>query len=433
MPLSEGKFSFDVITTLWYQGQIKSDFFAFFCQGGGFWQFADLGVEKRMEDIYSEIVELLGSGTPASLATIIRVTGSSPRGLGSKYLVPKVGPAVGSVGGGCLEARVWDGAIESLKKTKSALMRFRLDDENLEDSGLICGGTVTILVEPLQSEEGNHLPIYQRIKEMRERGEEGLLASVVSRADSSISVQGSKLLYGMQGEKWGFLLEGEAFEDEIRRWFEENPVRELGVQSFESNGQAIEILLEPIQTDPTLYIFGAGHLAQALSPLGKMADFRVVVIDDRPMFANLERFPEADQVLVEPFEMVFDKLQINPRSYVVIVTRGHLYDGEVLEQAVQTDAGYIGMIGSKRKIAVLYKDLMEKGINKQLLDRVHAPIGLHIHSETPAEIAISIMAELIKVRAENARAGTLKPLQTTPHIPQSPDRFHKDREPRLAK
>ncbi len=131
--------------------------------------------------------------------------------------------------------------------------------------------------------------------------------------------------------------------------------------------------------------------------------------------------------------MVFDKLQINPRSYVVIVTRGHLYDGEVLEQAVQTDAGYIGMIGSKRKIAVLYKDLMEKGINKQLLDRVHAPIGLHIHSETPAEIAIAIMAELIKVRAENARAGTLKPLQTTPHIPQSPDRFHKDRESRLAK
>jgi xanthine dehydrogenase accessory factor len=156
-----------------------------------------------------------------------------------------------------------------------------------------------------------------------------------------------------------------------------------------------------------------------------MADFRVVVIDDRPMFANLERFPDADQVLVEPFEMAFDKLQINPRSYVVIVTRGHLHDGVVLEQAVQTDAGYIGMIGSRRKIAVLYKDLMEKGIKKELLDRVHAPIGLHIHSETPAEIAISIMAELIKVRAENARAGTLKPVQTIPHTSQSPIRLEK--------
>jgi xanthine dehydrogenase accessory factor len=361
------------------------------------------------------------------------VTGSSPRGLGSKYLVPKVGPALGSVGGGCLEARVWDGAMESLKKTKSALMRFRLDDENMEDSGLICGGTVTILIEPLQSEEGDHLPIYQRIKEMREKGQEGLLASVVSRGSAPISVQGSKLLYGTQSEKWGFLLEGEAFEEEIRRRFEENPAGELGVQSFEHNGQTIEILLEPIQTDPTLYIFGAGHLARALSPLGKMADFRVVVVDDRPMFANSERFPEADQVLVEPFEMVFDKLQINSRSYVVIVTRGHLYDGEVLEQAIQTDAGYIGMIGSKRKIAVLYKDLMQKGIKKQLLDRVHAPIGLHIYSETPAEIAISIMAELIKVRAENARAGTIKPVRTIPHTSQSPIRLEKSRASRLAK
>ena len=394
---------------------------------------AESGYENTMEDIYSEIVRLLGSGTPASLATIIQVTGSSPRGLGSKYLVAKVGPALGSVGGGCLEARVWDGAMESLKKTKSALMRFSLDDENMEDSGLICGGTVTILIEPLQSEEGNHLPIYQRIKEMREKGEEGLLASVVSRGSAPISVQGSKLLYGTQGEKWGFLLEGEAFEEEIRRRFEENPTGELGVQSFEHNGQTIEILLEPIQTDPTLYIFGAGHLAQALSPLGKMADFRVVVIDDRPMFANSERFPEADQVLVEPFEMVFENLQINPQSYVVIVTRGHLYDGEVLEQAIQTDAGYIGMIGSKRKIAVLYKDLMQKGIKKQLLDRVHAPIGLHIHSETPAEIAISIMAELIKVRAENARAGTIKPVRTIPHTSQSPIRLEKSRASRLAK
>jgi xanthine dehydrogenase accessory factor len=361
-----------------------------------------------MEDIYSEIVRLLKSGTPASLATIIQVAGSSPRGLGSKYLVPKAGPTVGSVGGGCLEARVWDEAIESLREMKTSVMRFRLDDKDMEDSGLICGGAVTIFIEPLYSEEGNHFHIYQRIKEMRERGEEGLLASVVSRGGARISDQGSKLLYGPQGEKWGFLLEGKAFEDQLRCWFEENPMQELGVRSFESNAQTIEILLEPIQTDPTLYIFGAGHLAQALSPLGKMVDFRVVVIDDRPMFANSERFPDADQVLVEPFETVFDTLQINPRSYVVIVTRGHLYDGEVLEQAVKTDAGYIGMIGSKRKIGVLYKGLMKKGIEKELLDRVRAPIGLHIHSETPAEIAISIIAELIKVRAENARAGFLK-------------------------
>jgi xanthine dehydrogenase accessory factor len=333
-----------------------------------------------MEDIYSEIVRLLSSGTPASLATIIQVAGSSPRGLGSKYLIPKGGQTMGSVGGGCLEARVWDGAMESLRESKSSLMRFSLDDESMEDSGLICGGTVTILVEPLQSEGGTHLHIYQRIKEMREKGEKGLLASVVSRGGATIAPEGSKVLFGTGGERRGFLSDGEALEGRVRRWYEGNPLNGPKVQSFESNGQSIEILLEPIQTDPTLYIFGAGHISQAISPLGKMADFTVVVIDDRPMFANSGRFPEADQVLVQPFEMVFDKLQINP-------------------------AGYIGMIGSKRKIAVLYKDLIEKGIKKELLDRVYAPVGLHIHSETPAEIAISIMAELIKVRAENARGG----------------------------
>ncbi|UCF57985.1 MAG: XdhC family protein, partial [Deltaproteobacteria bacterium] len=106
-------------------------------------------------------------------------------------------------------------------------------------------------------------------------------------------------------------------------------------------------------------------------------------------------------------------LQVNPQSYVVIVTRGHLHDGEVLEQAVQTNVGYIGMIGSKRKIAVLYKGLIDKGIKRELLDRVHAPIGVHIHSETPAEIGISIIAELIKVRAENAKDGAFKKIAVT--------------------
>ena len=123
------------------------------------------------------------------------------------------------------------------------------------------------------------------------------------------------------------------------------------------------------------------------------------------MFADPKLFPEADEVLVEPFEGVFNKLQVNPQSYVVIVTRGHLHDGEVLQQAIRTKARYIGMIGSKRKVALLYQGLIDEGIRKELLDRLSAPIGIDIHSETPAEIAISIIAELIKVKAENAKGA----------------------------
>ena len=162
----------------------------------------------------------------------------------------------------------------------------------------------------------------------------------------------------------------------------------------------MEVLLEPIFSEPTVYIFGAGHVSQQLAPLAKRVHFKVVVIDDREMFANRERFPEADEVIVSEFERCFDQLNIDESSYIVIVTRGHLYDGFVLEQAVKTNARYIGMIGSKKKIQTLYQNLMKKGIPKETLDRVHAPIGLDINSETPEEIAVSIVAELIKVRGQ---------------------------------
>ena len=129
----------------------------------------------------------------------------------------------------------------------------------------------------------------------------------------------------------------------------------------------------------------------------------MVVIDDREIFANRERFPEADEVIVSEFEKCFDRLNIDDSSYIVIVTRGHLYDGIVLEQAVESKACYIGMIGSRKKIRTLYQSLTEKGIAKENLGRVHAPIGIDINSETPEEIAVSIVAELIKVRGEPPR------------------------------
>jgi xanthine dehydrogenase accessory factor len=156
--------------------------------------------------------------------------------------------------------------------------------------------------------------------------------------------------------------------------------------------------VEPIESEPTVYLFGAGHVSEQIAPLAKRVQFRVVVIDDRETFANRERFPEADDVLVSDFESCFGRLHIDDASYIVIVTRGHLYDGFVLEQAVKTDARYVGMIGSKKKIHVLYQNLMKKGVPKEVLDRVYAPIGLEINSETPEEIAISVVAQLIQVR-----------------------------------
>jgi xanthine dehydrogenase accessory factor len=168
----------------------------------------------------------------------------------------------------------------------------------------------------------------------------------------------------------------------------------------------VEILMEPVVSEPTVFIFGAGHVSQQLSPMAKRVHFKVVIIDDREVFSNRDRFPEADEVIVSEFEKCFDRCVIDESSYIVVVTRGHLYDGFVLEQAIKTQARYIGMIGSRSKIQILYRNLMKKGVPKAALDRVCAPIGLDINSETPEEIAVSIAAELIKVRGEKAPKRT---------------------------
>jgi xanthine dehydrogenase accessory factor len=145
-------------------------------------------------------------------------------------------------------------------------------------------------------------------------------------------------------------------------------------------------------------IFGGGHISLPLARIGKMVGFRVIVIDDRPEFANRERFPEADEIFAQDFSLVYPQLQINKSSYIVIVTRGHLSDETVLEWAVGTEAAYIGMIGSEKKVNTIFSHLQSKGTPREVLEKVHAPIGLDIHAETPEEIAISILAEVIKVK-----------------------------------
>jgi xanthine dehydrogenase accessory factor len=219
--------------------------------------------------------------------------------------------------------------------------------------------------------------------------------------------ESSKALLKVSGEKVGSLLGRKKLEqrvlEESETLLKEKRPKVIVLGSEEGGiepWKKVEVLLEPIFSEPTVYIFGGGHISQQLAPLAKRVHFKVVVIDDREMFANRERFPEADEVIVSEFEECFDRFSIDESSYIVIVTRGHLYDGFVLEQAVKTNARYIGMIGSKKKIRTLYQNLMEKGVAKEALNRVHAPIGLDIHSETPEEIGVSIIAELIKARGE---------------------------------
>ena len=160
----------------------------------------------------------------------------------------------------------------------------------------------------------------------------------------------------------------------------------------------MEIFVEPVVSDPVLYVFGAGHISRQIVPVASRVGFQVVVIDDRADFADTSHFPEARDIYQLPFEEVMDRFSIHELSYLVIVTRGHMHDKNVLAQALKTEAGYIGMIGSSRKRDIIYEKLLEEGFTEKDLSRVHSPIGLDIGAETPEEIAVSIVAELIMVR-----------------------------------
>jgi len=251
--------------------------------------------------------------------------------------------------------------------------------------------------------------IYQEIARIVAEGEGAALVTVISTAGSTPREEGTKMLVRADGSILGSIgggsVEAQVCQEAIEVIRKGKPRRlrfSLTAQEGEEPGMIcggdMEVFIEPILSSPTLYIFGGGHISLPLAKIGKLLGFKIVVIDDRAEFANPQRFPEAGLILAEDFDKAFPKLKIDKASYVVIVTRNHQSDELVLELVLGTQAKYIGMIGSKTKNKAIFSHLLAKGISKELLDKVHAPIGLEIHAETPEEIAVSILAEIVKVR-----------------------------------
>jgi xanthine dehydrogenase accessory factor len=251
--------------------------------------------------------------------------------------------------------------------------------------------------------------IYQEIVRVKEAGLEAALVTIVSATGSTPREEGAKMLVKPDGTIvntiGGGSLEAQVIKEALGVINQGKPkhmhftltdkeASEVGMIC----GGNVEVFIEPILTEPTLYIFGGGHISLSLAQMAKPLGFKIAVIDDRAEFANAERFPEAEMVLADDFTQAFPKLKIDKTSYIVIVTRGHQHDELVLEWAVTTPAKYIGMIGSKTKVKATYSHLLAKGVPQEKLDSVHSPIGLKIGAQTPEEIAVSILAEIIKVR-----------------------------------
>jgi len=340
--------------------------------------------------LYLQAADWLASGRRLVLARIIRRVGSAPRAVGSGCLVGAGGALVGTIGGGAVEQAVIRRAAEVLAAGETALAHFELSGEDISRAGMVCGGSLDVYLEPLFPENPAVVAVFAGAAGLIRSGRRGLLVSRV--ADGLTAMAGDTRL--LQDERGGML----------GRLPDAAPPLPAAARQKRPEliaptpGQAA-YFLAPILPDPELLVFGAGHISTFVAALAKTVGFRVTVIDNRAEWADRRRFPQADAVYVLEFEAAFETLGVSPSAYIVIVTRGHAFDQRVLEQALRTPAAYIGMLGSAAKRDKIFAALTAQGFTDQDLGRVHAPIGLPIGAETPAEIAVSIVGELIRVRA----------------------------------
>jgi xanthine dehydrogenase accessory factor len=344
---------------------------------------------------FRRLFSLLGGGERVALCTLLRLTGSGPRGPGAKMLVQAHGRSVGTVGGGALEARVTGWAGEVLRTGRAICRSICLDSTQAADAGMICGGEAEVLVESLDGAEPAQREFFRKILEhLVDRRRSWLATAILDTGDRILT---GRLLLADGRVAADIPLPGHLHPEGL--FTSTAP----GIPCLVAQG-AVRYFVEPLVPPDTVYIFGAGHIGERLVPLCRWLGFRTVVVDDRAEFASSEHFPQADELVVSPsLDSALDGLAIDRGCSLVIVTRGHAGDQTVLRQALRRPAGYIGMIGSRRKRDAVFQQLAGEGFTPADLARVACPIGLSIQAESPEEIALSIAAQLVAARA--ARRG----------------------------
>jgi len=315
--------------------------------------------------LLAAIEQELAAGNAAVLATVIDRAGSAPRGVGTAMVVSASGQT-GTVGGGAMEFRVRQDALELLQKKACAIRTYEIHaDASAQNSG-----RVTVLFRPFSGESGRAL-----CKETRDALEAGREAYLVCQ-----------------------LMEACALESRV---FSEEALREAcGIDCAPEEASVISgepgWLVEPLQPAPRVILFGGGHVAQCMARQLALLEYRIWVVEDREAFAKAELFPMAERVLLGDYDSVQAQLNIMRRDHGIVMSRGHETDEQILRWLLRSETDYIGCIGSRKKIALIKEHLLEYGLTQAEIDRMHAPVGLAIGAETPAEIAVSIAAELIQ-------------------------------------
>lgn len=344
-----------------------------------------------MDPIVSTACDRLAAGQPFVLATIIQHHGSAPRTIGTRMLITVEKEIVGTIGGGLLEAETIRAAARMNAQAPARFLNFDLTHEDAAAMEMICGGSVKVFLDYIVPDDQLRA-LFAAWQAELSRGRKAMLVSEIYGDETQIDhVDHSLLRWDNPGE------ENAASANNLHQALADITVNPAHIHILNREGRLV--VMDPGCIAPALYIFGAGHVARPTAHLAAMAGFEVVVLDDRSDFANATRFPEAAAVrTLSSFATAFENLSVNTDTYIVIVTRGHLHDRIVLAQALKTPAVYIGMIGSRRKRDAIYDHLLNDGYNAADIARVHCPIGLAIGAETPEEIAVSIVAEMITVR-----------------------------------
>lgn len=348
-----------------------------------------------MTELVNVILELIRQGEDLVLARVIGVKGSSPREVGAAMAVRKNSEIVGTIGGGLIEAAAMKKAQEIFVSGGCATLEFDMTGDDLKTADMVCGGTMEVLVELLAAAPET-VHTFAGINENRRHSRTSYLVTDLPGVAGVCTMKRRLLSAGGLHE---VPLMPDPLEEAVYA------LAEPAVISVDGRRYWVDV----IRPGGIIYIMGAGHISREVSELAQRVGFMTVVMDDRPEYANRERFgKQAEVVVLKSFDDCFEGVHMDDNGYIVIVTRGHIYDKVVLGQALKTGAGYVGMIGSIRKRDTIYRSLMEDGFAADQIGRVHCPIGLKMDSETPAEIAVSIVGELINVRAEKRKWAVTK-------------------------
>jgi xanthine dehydrogenase accessory factor len=359
-----------------------------------------------MRELLAELNATLAAGRSCAWCAVVATRGSTPRKPGAAMIVFPDGGQSGTLGGGCVEAEVKRRALGVLHAGggRADVQRFDLDDVRGWDDGLICGGQMTILIHPLAPGgtrgEGEY---HTRLRTLTEEGK-GFTEAVVVDDNGPLAV-GDRYLFDAEGTVLAWVADQSCPEMVATH------LPPLGGRRTALTKRGIAYLATPARI--TLLLVGGGHVSQAVAGLAASADFRIWVLDDRDSFASQERFPAAERIVVGDIGRKLSEIgpSLTPDCYALIMTRGHNHDEEALGHLASTACGYVGMIGSKRKVRLIFEDLATRGVRPEHLKRVRAPVGVAIGSQTVPEIAVSIVAELIAWR--NLGPGSLPPHEST--------------------